>query len=84
MSFLNKLGGGGAQQPARDPGQLTRQLQAQPSAMLAQSGCRLTVPPTMTDGSQILDYWVQSGQVGPQQLQQAKSILGRFQLPRMR
>ena len=52
--------------------------------MLAQSGCRLTVPPTMTDGSQILDYWVQSGQVSPQQLQQAKSILGRFQLPRMR
>lgn len=81
MSLFQQLGRPAASQGPHqgqrqllDPRQKLQELQAHPSATLAQAG--FNVPDNLTDAQQILNYLVESNQVSPQLYNRAARMLG--------
>jgi len=74
MGIFDQLGGRGQQQPQMTPAQMLQQLRQDPAGVLKQAG--LQIPAGMTSPQQMVNYLLQSGQVGQNRLMQAMQQVG--------
>lgn len=72
MGLFEKLGGAPTRQPNAQ--EALQQIKAHPGDVLHQAG--YSVPEGMTDGRQIVQHLIQSGQVGNSRVQQLMRMLG--------
>ena len=76
MSLFESLGGKQTAAPQMTMQQALQQLQANPAGVLKQAG--YNVPENLSNPQQIIQYLLQSGQVGNQKLQALQQMASRF------
>ena len=76
MSLFEQLGGKAQQPQQMTMQQALQQLQANPAGVLKQGG--YNVPGNLNNPQQIIQYLLQTGQMGNQRLQALQQMASRF------